>query len=60
MTLQNPYEFEIEIEHLRLESSGVSFDAVAENIVLAPLSLQDVTVMGVAPSQVAFTSPAVS
>ncbi|OGE51151.1 hypothetical protein PENARI_c014G03753 [Penicillium arizonense] len=48
VTLQNPYEFEIEIEHLRLESSGVSFDAIAENIVLAPLSLQDVTVVGVA------------
>ncbi|KAJ5437280.1 TRAPP II complex [Penicillium cf. griseofulvum] len=48
VTLQNPYEFEIEIEHLRLESSGVSFDAVAENFAIAPLSVQDVTVLGVA------------
>ncbi|KGO70660.1 TRAPP II complex, Trs120 [Penicillium italicum] len=48
VTLQNPYEFEIEIEHLRLESSGVSFDAVAENFVIAPLSMQDITVFGVA------------
>ncbi|EKV12313.1 Hypercellular protein HypA [Penicillium digitatum] len=48
VTLQNPYEFEIEIEHLRLEGSGVSFDAVAENFVIAPLSVQDVTVFGVA------------
>ncbi|KAJ5669222.1 TRAPP II complex [Penicillium macrosclerotiorum] len=36
VTLQNPYEFEIEVEHLRLESEGVSFDAVAENIILPP------------------------
>lgn len=48
VTLQNPYEFEIEIEHLRLESIGVSLDAVAENITLAPLSIQDVIVTGVA------------
>ncbi|KAJ6142121.1 hypothetical protein N7497_011220 [Penicillium chrysogenum] len=48
VTLQNPYEFEIEIEHLRLESSGVPFDAVAENFVIAPLSVQDITVLGVA------------
>ncbi|KAJ5127575.1 hypothetical protein N7448_008354 [Penicillium atrosanguineum] len=48
VTLQNPYEFEIEIEHLRLESEGVSFDAVAENIILPPLSLQDVIVLGTA------------
>lgn len=48
VTLQNPYEFEIEIEHLRLESTGVSFDAVAENFVVAPLSVQDITVFGIA------------
>ncbi|OQE92895.1 hypothetical protein PENNAL_c0006G01711 [Penicillium nalgiovense] len=48
VTLQNPYEFEIEIEHLRLESSGVPFDALAENFVIAPLSVQDITVLGVA------------
>ncbi|KAJ6134250.1 hypothetical protein N7523_000572 [Penicillium sp. IBT 18751x] len=48
VTLQNPYEFEIEIEHLRLENEGVSFDAVAENITLPPLSLQDVIVLGTA------------
>ncbi|KAJ5566903.1 hypothetical protein N7535_006209 [Penicillium sp. DV-2018c] len=48
VTLQNPYEFEIEIENLRLESTGVSLDAVAENIVIAPLSVQDVVVVGVA------------
>jgi hypothetical protein len=51
VTLQNPYEFDIEIEHLRLESTGVYLDAVAENIVLAPLSIQDVTVLGVAQGE---------
>lgn len=48
VTLQNPYEFEIEIEQLRLESTGVPFDAVAENFVIAPLSVQEITVFGVA------------
>ncbi|PKY06864.1 Trs120-domain-containing protein [Aspergillus campestris IBT 28561] len=46
VTLQNPYEFEIEIERLRLDSEGVPFDAVAEWIVLPPLSLQELTVYG--------------
>ncbi|KAJ5326303.1 uncharacterized protein N7506_009405 [Penicillium brevicompactum] len=48
VTLQNPYEFEVEIEHLRL---GVSLDAVAENIILAPLSIQDIIVTGVAQGE---------
>ncbi|CAG8318233.1 unnamed protein product [Penicillium salamii] len=51
VTLQNPYEFEIEIEHLRLESTGVALDAVAENILLPPLSVQDVIVVGVAQGE---------
>jgi hypothetical protein len=51
VTLQNPYEFEVEIEHLRLESIGVALEAVAENIVLLPLSIQDVTVLGVAEGE---------
>ncbi|KAJ6121896.1 hypothetical protein N7512_004361 [Penicillium capsulatum] len=48
VTLQNPYEFEIEIEHLQLESEGVSFEGVAEHIVLPPFSLQDIIVLGTA------------
>ncbi|KAJ5341742.1 hypothetical protein N7541_010866 [Penicillium brevicompactum] len=51
VTLQNPYEFEVEIEHLHLESTGVSLDAVAENIILAPLSIQDIIVTGVAQGE---------
>ncbi|KAE8349044.1 TRAPP II complex [Aspergillus coremiiformis] len=46
LTLQNPYEFEIEIEKLRLDSEGVPLDAVAEWIVIRPLSLQDITISG--------------
>ncbi|KAJ5397329.1 hypothetical protein N7509_005442 [Penicillium cosmopolitanum] len=48
VTLQNPYEFEIEIEYLELEGEGLSFDAVAENITLPPLCLQEVIVLGTA------------
>ncbi|OJJ43803.1 hypothetical protein ASPZODRAFT_19106 [Penicilliopsis zonata CBS 506.65] len=48
VTLQNPYEFEVEIESLRFHTEGVSFDGLAENIVLPPLALQDVVVSAVA------------
>ncbi|KAJ5902452.1 hypothetical protein N7495_002980 [Penicillium taxi] len=48
VTLQNPFEFELEIEHLRLESTGVEFEALSENIFLPPLSLQDIIVLGTA------------
>ncbi|KAE8145019.1 TRAPP II complex [Aspergillus avenaceus] len=48
ITLQNPYEFEVEIERLRLDGEGVPLDAVAEWIVLRPLCLQDITIFGTA------------
>lgn len=48
VTLQNPYDFEVEIERLQIQGEGVSFDAVAESIILSPLSLQDVIVLGTA------------
>lgn len=48
VTLQNPYDFEVEIERLRLDSDGVSLEAVAEFILLPPLSLQDIDVFGIA------------
>ncbi|KAL2828287.1 Trs120-domain-containing protein [Aspergillus cavernicola] len=51
VTLQNPYEFEVEIERIRLESEGVALDAVAEWILLPPLCLQDITVYGIAHGQ---------
>lgn len=48
VTLQNPYEFDLEIERLRLDSEGVSLDAVADFILIPPLSLQDIEVFGIA------------
>lgn len=48
VTLQNPYEFEIEIERIRLESEGVPLDAVAEWVLLPPLCIQDIAVYGIA------------
>lgn len=55
VTLQNPYEFDVDIEEIRLESEGVSFDAVAENIMIPPLSLQDVIVLGTAHEEGSLT-----
>ncbi|KAL4877677.1 TRAPP II complex [Aspergillus karnatakaensis] len=51
VTLQNPYEFEVEIERIRLQSEGTALDAVAEWILLPPLCLQDITVYGTAHEQ---------
>ncbi|KAL2815899.1 TRAPP II complex [Aspergillus granulosus] len=51
VTLQNPFEFEVEIERLRLESEGVPLDAMAEWILLPPLCLQDITVYGIAKEE---------
>ncbi|KAL4899709.1 hypothetical protein BDW74DRAFT_108638 [Aspergillus multicolor] len=51
VTLQNPYEFEVEIERIRLESEGAALDAVAEWILLPPLCLQGITVYGVAQEE---------
>ncbi|KAL4914250.1 TRAPP II complex [Aspergillus aurantiobrunneus] len=48
ITLQNPYEFEVEIERIRVESEGVPLDAVAEWVLLPPLCLQDITIYGIA------------
>ncbi|CEL01615.1 Putative Hypercellular protein HypA [Aspergillus calidoustus] len=51
ITLQNPFEFEVEIERLRLESEGVPLDAVTEWVLLPPLCLQDITVYGIAKEE---------
>ncbi|KAL5360925.1 TRAPP II complex [Aspergillus floccosus] len=48
VTLQNPYEFELEIERIRLDSEGIPFDAVAEWIILPPFCVQDITIFGIA------------
>lgn len=47
VTLQNPYEFELEIERLRLHSESTPIDAMVEGILLPPLSLHEVIVPGI-------------
>ncbi|KAI5287177.1 hypothetical protein KEM54_006186 [Ascosphaera aggregata] len=39
--LQNPFEFDVEIESLSLEGNGVPFEGEARNIILAPVSIQE-------------------
>ena len=51
ITFQNLYEFEIEIESLRLDSNGVPFDAELKKIWLPPFSFQEVIISGVAHSE---------
>jgi trafficking protein particle complex subunit 9 len=46
VTLQNPYEFDIEIESIRLESSGVDFISGVQNTVIGPYRTQILTVIG--------------
>ncbi|KDB26903.1 hypothetical protein H109_01307 [Trichophyton interdigitale MR816] len=42
--LQNPFDFELEIEHIQLEGEGIAFDASASNFLLAPFCLQEIGV----------------
>ncbi|QKX57064.1 uncharacterized protein TRUGW13939_04172 [Talaromyces rugulosus] len=51
VTLQNPYEFDLEIESLRLHSDNGPLNAQVSNILIPPLSLFDVLVSGVADEE---------
>ncbi|KAL3710998.1 hypothetical protein TMatcc_004795 [Talaromyces marneffei ATCC 18224] len=44
VTLQNPYDFELEIESLKIQGDNATLDARAYNIILPPLALYDVIV----------------
>ncbi|KAF3483717.1 hypercellular protein HypA [Arthroderma uncinatum] len=44
VVLQNPFDFEVEIDHLRLEGEGSAFKASASNLLLTPFSLQEIRV----------------
>ncbi|RAO64982.1 uncharacterized protein BHQ10_000994 [Talaromyces amestolkiae] len=44
VTLQNPYDFELEIESLQLQGDNTTLDARTYNIIVPPLSLYDVMV----------------
>ncbi|EGY18060.1 hypothetical protein VD0002_g7415 [Verticillium dahliae] len=46
VTLQNPYDVEVEIEHIRLDSEGVDFASFSDAIVLGPYRTQVVKMTG--------------
>jgi hypothetical protein len=46
VTLQNPYEFDIEIETLRLESEGIDFTSGTQTTVIGPYRTQILSVSG--------------
>ncbi|PGH32140.1 hypothetical protein GX50_05101 [[Emmonsia] crescens] len=51
VTLQNPFEFDVEIESLRIEGTGVSFEATTHGLWLAPFALQENFVSGLATTE---------
>lgn len=46
VTLQNPYEFDVEIESIRLESNGVEFESALQKTVIGPYRTQILTIGG--------------
>ena len=46
VTLQNPYEFDIEIESIRLESEGAGFESGTQKTVIGPYRTQILTIFG--------------
>ncbi|KAL1896553.1 hypothetical protein Sste5346_004587 [Sporothrix stenoceras] len=50
LTLQNPYDIEVEIESIRIETDGVDFEAYADSAVLGPYRTQIVKVSGMPQS----------
>ncbi|KAL2760849.1 hypothetical protein ACRALDRAFT_1046005 [Sodiomyces alcalophilus JCM 7366] len=47
VTLQNPYDIEVEIESIRLNAEGVKFESHAQALVLGPYRTQVVKLVGV-------------
>ncbi|KAL9947690.1 hypothetical protein ACHAQF_004929 [Verticillium nonalfalfae] len=47
VTLQNPYDVEVEIEHIRLGAEGVEFESFSDAIVLGPYRTQVVKMTGI-------------
>ncbi|OAX80981.1 hypothetical protein ACJ72_04678 [Emergomyces africanus] len=48
VTLQNPFEFDVEIENLRIDGTGVSFEAATHGLWLAPFTIQESFISGLA------------
>ena len=55
VTLQNPYEFDVEIESIKLESSGVDFISGVQYTVIGPYRTQILTVTGTPKSSGSLT-----
>ncbi|KAK2748108.1 hypothetical protein FQN57_001231 [Myotisia sp. PD_48] len=45
VTLQNPFDFDLEIEHLKILGEGVPFEANASNLALPPSSLTEAIII---------------
>jgi hypothetical protein len=48
IALQNPYDFELEVESLRIAAEGVKFSAMEEHFLLGPYRTQKFQITGVA------------
>ncbi|KAI9746316.1 MAG: hypothetical protein M1818_000027 [Claussenomyces sp. TS43310] len=46
VTLQNPYEFDLEIESVRLEAAGADFNSLVQSTVIGPYRTQILAVSG--------------
>ncbi len=46
VTLQNPYEFDVEIESIKLETEGVDFESATQKTVIGPYRTQILTISG--------------
>ena len=47
VTLQNPYEFDVDIESIRLESEGAEFESMSQKTVIGPYRTQILSVSGI-------------
>lgn len=46
VTLQNPYEFDVEIESIKLQAEGVEFESATQKTVIGPYRTQILTIAG--------------
>ncbi|KAI9718916.1 MAG: hypothetical protein M1812_003800 [Candelaria pacifica] len=46
VTLQNPYDFDVDIERVRLESRGVEFESTQQGVVMGPYRTQTIFLSG--------------
>ncbi|KAM0136380.1 hypothetical protein ACHAP3_004610 [Botrytis cinerea] len=46
VTLQNPYEFDVEIESIKLDADGAGFESAIQKTVIGPYRTQILTILG--------------